>query len=226
MNNVRFHFAGAQVCDIQATADVCQSHSSPSSLRWSGGGAGGKWGHLSLMILTFSLKNSELQSNKQPTWHTGRYWRRRKTAVLVTLEASHAGDFLLPPSCPTLFRTELAFSLLEFCLVFAAVVTLWHALERPAVPNRKKKEGCPPYLCSQQGIMLLFSLQDLNLVLQARGSQDGPPLQGAGICPLPTVCVCVCVCVSFVHACTSHLFCCGKPQITERGGFLPIARWQ
>ena len=42
MNNVRFHFAGAQVCDIQATANVCQSHSSPSSLRWSGGGAGGK----------------------------------------------------------------------------------------------------------------------------------------------------------------------------------------
>ena len=146
--------------------------------------------------------------------------KKEETAVLVTLEASHAGDFFLPPSCPTLFRTELAFSLLEFCLVLAAVVSLWHALEHPAVPNREKKEGCPPYLCSQQGIMLLFS-PGFKPCAAGSGGQDGSPLQGAGICPL-CVCVCVCVCALVVHACAFHLFCCGKPQITEREDFFPL----
>lgn len=43
-------------------------HLSPSSLGCSGH-SGREWGHLSLMILTFSLKRSLPQSNKQATWH-------------------------------------------------------------------------------------------------------------------------------------------------------------
>lgn len=31
--------------------------------------AGWKWGHLSIMTMTFWLKRRELQSNKQATWH-------------------------------------------------------------------------------------------------------------------------------------------------------------
>lgn len=45
-----------------------EPHLSPSSLGGSGH-SGGERGHLSLMILTFSLKRSSPQSNKQATWH-------------------------------------------------------------------------------------------------------------------------------------------------------------
>lgn len=93
-----------------------------------------------------------------------------------------------PPFCPT-FSLSLLVSPLK--VIFSpscpdVVVTPQYALTHSCA--KWKVEGCLPYLCSQQDIML-FSFAGSRPVFQARGAKMGLLVEAWGF-----VHCCVCVC--------------------------------
>lgn len=145
------------------------------------------------MILTFSLKRSLPQSNKQATWHKAD--REGGSQVMsVKCGADDAwGGVTLGTLLPTLSLSSrdclsfLFIFLLSSCVCCSVLVLslrLYHGQEHTVWQSGEKTQGFPLYLCSQQGITLLLCPGSKPFAASS-SSQDGSSLQGRGIFPLP-----------------------------------------
>lgn len=119
-------------------------------------------------------------------------WRgARLEAFLIFL-------LVFPLSVPT----EFYFSFTKFSFSFCCPHVVVNPVARTGTCSCAKwrgNEGCLPYLCSQQGIKLLFH-PGSRPCSAGYCSQDGAFIHGLGICPLPIVCIFVCsLCCSCLH---------------------------
>lgn len=142
------------------------------------------------MILTFSLKRSLPQSNKQATWHKADS-EGGSQVMSVKCGADDAwGGVTLGTSLPTLSLLSrdcfsfFFFSLLVCSSVLVHSLRLYHGQEHTAWQSGEKTQGFPLYLRSQQGITLLLCPGSKPFAAGS-SSQDGSSLQGRGIFLLP-----------------------------------------
>lgn len=141
------------------------------------------------MILTFSLKRSLPQSNKQATWHKADSEGGSQVMSVKCgwwcLRGSHAGDFA---SHFVSFFPGLFFFLffLFLCVALSWCSRYAFTTDKSTGPGKvgRKTQGFPLYLCSQQGITLLLCPGSKPFAAGS-SSQDGSSLQGWGIFLLP-----------------------------------------
>lgn len=177
------------------------------------------------MILTFPLKRSSPQSNKQAAWHMADSEGEAKwwvwSVALMMLEGGVTLGTLLPAL--SLFSQDyvLFFSLPVCSSVLVLSLRLWHGQERTAWQSLGgETTGFPLYLCGQQGIKPLLC-PGSKPSTGGSSSQDGSSLQGRGGFSYY-------LCVCRPHCSCLHISCVLLLEVIDyhKGGCLPALAWQ